>query len=206
MVLNYPKKVAKIIRKEWQYFQHYKLQNYVFIHINKTAGRSIGYALQIPFEHKIATKKIEDLGLAEWNKRFCFTFVRNPWDRVVSLYHYRVKTNQTNLRTNSISFKDWIYLCYVERNTYYYNTHKMFMPQLNWITNNRGDILVDFIGKFENLQHDYNLVCDCLNRKNTLKHLHRSQRKNYREYYNLETQKIIHNYYRKDIDFFKYIF
>ena len=205
LLMSY-RKVATRIKKEWQYFEHYRIHNFAFIHINKTAGRSVGKALKIPFEHKTAHKKIEELGLPEWNQRFTFTFVRNPWDRVVSLYHYRVKTNQTNLKTDSISFENWINLCYVDRNTYYYNTHKMFMPQFDWIADTEGNILVDFVGRFENLQQDFEHICDHLNKKSTLKHLHRSQRKKYHEYYNSETKKIIQDYYRKDIEFFGYDF
>jgi len=86
--------------------------DFVFIHINKTDGTSIEAALGLRLEHKTAQEKIHQLGLASWRNRFTFAFVRNPWDRVVSHYHYRVETNQTELATRTISFTEWVFRAY----------------------------------------------------------------------------------------------
>lgn len=206
MITSYPKEFAKQLKTKWQYFEHYRLHNFVFIHINKTAGRSIGKSLGLAFEHKTSQKKIEELGRAEWDKRFTFTFVRNPWDRAVSLYHYRVKTNQTNLRTDGVSFEEWVKLCFVEQDPYYYNTHKMFMPQLDWLTDSKDELAVDFIGKFESLNDDFDKICAQLGKVSSLEHLHRSKRKSYRDYYTENTTEIIRDFYKKDIDAFDYSF
>lgn len=206
MITTSPKGIARQLRRRWQYFGHYQLHNFVFIHINKTAGRSIGKSLGLPFEHKTTKRKIEELGRAEWDKRFTFTFVRNPWDRAVSLYHFRVKTNQTNLKTDNVSFEDWVKLCFLDQDPYYYNTHKMFMPQLDWLTDQADQPAIDFIGKFENLNQDFDEICDRIGRVSTLEHLHRSKRKSYRDYYNEETVEVIRTFYQKDINFFDYSF
>ena len=70
------------------------LQKFVFIHINKTAGSSIEKALKLRFEHKTALEKRAEIGPELFAEKFVFAFVRNPWDKVVSHYHYRVRTNQ----------------------------------------------------------------------------------------------------------------
>ena len=80
---------AKQVMKSMKY-RH--LDRFVFIHINKTGGSSIAKALNIPSVHRTAQEKIEEIGQKNWDRKLTFTVVRNPWDKVVSLYHYRVKT------------------------------------------------------------------------------------------------------------------
>lgn len=186
-------------------FQEKYLLNYVFIHINKTGGSSIEKALGLRFDLKTATEKISELGSTYWYK-FSFTIVRNPWDRVVSHYHYRVETNQTNLGTNPIGFNDWVKLAYKNNVPEYYDKPKMFMPQLNWVIDTKGKILVDFIGRFEQLHRDFNYVCKKLQIKTTLPHLNKTERTHYREYYNYQSIEIVKAWFKKDIELFNYKF
>jgi Sulfotransferase family len=73
---------------------------YAFIHIPKCAGSSIHRALgnlhaqrSLPVgkpryhKHAKATKVREVLGPA-WDECFKFAFIRNPWDLMVSSYHW----------------------------------------------------------------------------------------------------------------------
>ena len=66
-------------------------RNFVFIHINKTAGMSVGKALGLKKQHLTAGEYKNSLGIRRWNKSFKFIIVRNPWDKVVSHYFHRVK-------------------------------------------------------------------------------------------------------------------
>lgn len=179
---------------------------FVFIHINKTAGSSIEKALGARFEHKTALEKIEELGRERWDNTFTFTFIRNPWDKVVSHYHYRVQTNQTNLKTHRLEFAEWVRLCYGEQDPDYYDQPKMFMPQTDWLTDQQGNILVNFIGRFENLEDDFRQICERLNRSAALPRLKSSQRGDYRDYYNSETIEIVARWFIKDIERFDYKF
>jgi hypothetical protein len=73
----------------------------IFVHIPRTAGTSIATALgsyKKQHQHFFARKHIALR--PDWGTCFKFSFVRNPWDRVVSLFTY-----QTN---GSGSFKDWL--------------------------------------------------------------------------------------------------
>ena len=82
----------------------------------------------------------------------------------------------------------------------------MFSPQWDWITDEQGHILVNFVGRFENLARDYEQLCQRLNRNGPLPHLKRSQRDDYRKYYDSATTEIIAQWFDKDIAMFGYDF
>lgn len=190
-------------------FREKHIQKFIFIHINKNAGTSIEKTVGLYFKenkHKTALEKIQKIGLNRWKKKFTFTIVRNPWDRTVSLYSYRVKTNQTALKSNPVDFKDWVKLTYLHKDPFYFDSPKMFMPQLDWITNKDGDILVDFIGRFEKLNEDFDVICHHLGRNLKLPHVNSSSQKDYKIYYDDETINIISSFFKKDIDCFDYKF
>lgn len=189
----------------WLVYERYVL-DYVFIHINKNGGSSIERALGLRPEHLTALEKRERLGAQSWNRKFRFTFVRNPWDKVVSHYEFRVSTNQMEMREHPIEFNEWVRLAYLQHDPRYYEGEKMFMPQIRWITDEHGAVMLDFIGRFERLETDFSTICEKLNRKTSLPHLKKSGRGDYREYYNSDSIEIVRTCFREDIDFFRYSF
>ena len=182
------------------------LDNFIFIHINKTAGSSIEKALNIPLEHKTAQEKIQEVGRQRWDKKLTFAVVRNPWDKVVSHYHYRVKTDQTGLGDQHIDFKEWVERSYGNQELTYYNNPKMFMPQLSWITDSDGNILVDEILRFENLNEDFIRLTQMLGRELSLPHVKKSKRGSYHDYYDEQTIAIVEKWFSSDINAFDYQF
>lgn len=185
---------------------HFRFDNFVFVHINKTGGSSIEKALGIPLYHETAMQIIKKLGHNEWNKKVSFTVIRNPWDKVVSHYFYRVQTNQTNLAVQPIDFNTWVRLSYGEKNRKYYDKPKMFMPQIDWITDPNGKILVSEILRFENLQNDFQRLLLKIGRSATLTHIKKSSRGDYKSYYESDTIEIVREHFRKDIETFGYTF
>lgn len=182
------------------------LLDVIFVHINKTGGSSIERALGLPFQHRTALEFRNDIGRARWERRFSFSFVRNPWDKVASHYAYRVQTNQTGMRDRPIEFNDWVRLAYGENVPQYYDQPKMFMPQTDWLTDEEGKIIVQFIGRFERLEEDFREVCAILGRDATLPHLKKSSRADYRRMYTPETVDIVARWFEKDIRNFGYTF
>ena len=177
----------------------------IFIHINKCGGTTIDTLFagrfdghKKAFEYKQSTPNIFD-------NYFKFTFVRNPWDRVVSFYHYQIKRNWDFYPFNeTISFDNFVknWLRHMRGQTSL-ATH----PCYAWISDKDDNLLVDFIGRFENFQEDFNVVCDKIGiAKKQLPHQNKSKHKHYTEYYDDETKQIVAEKYAKDIEYFGYKF
>jgi hypothetical protein len=187
-------------------WRHRHFGDIVFIHINKTGGSSIEEALKLPFEHKTALEKIAQLGRDEWDRRYTFAAVRNPWDKVVSHYHYRIQTDQTHLAEATIPFREWVVRSYGRQDPAYYDHPRMFMPQSDWVADADGRVLVDFICHFETLAEDFAHVCGHLGIDAALPHLKASRHRHYREYYDDETAAVIATWFDADLRNFGYEF
>jgi hypothetical protein len=183
---------------------------FLFVWINKTAGVSVAQALGIDkelYNHYTAFELREILGVEAFGRMVKFCFVRNPWDRVVSEFRFRIWTCQNGL-TPEADFARWVRLAYIDRDPRYCDWPKMFLPQLEWLTDETGRIAVDFIGRFENLQADFDTVCDAIGMgQQPLLHENRSRRSGeYRNYYDRETQDIVARVFEADIEYFGYKF
>ena len=150
--------------------------------------------------------EIKDLVDSEiYESYFKFTFVRNPWDRLVSRYAWGCLRNKDSLprppRVHSTSgsvfldFTDYIKNINEDR-------FGVFI-QNQW---NYAHECV-FIGKFENLQEDFNVVCDNIGiSRKKLPRINKSKHKHYTEYYDEETKQNVAEKYAKDIEMFGYEF
>jgi hypothetical protein len=88
-----------------------------------------------------------------------FSFVRNPWNRTVSMYKYLRKPHQR-------SFKQFLQEEFVDKS--WCDKHWFVRPQHEFICDPDGKLLVDFVGRYEQLQTDFNQVCKALGRPETL--------------------------------------
>jgi hypothetical protein len=184
----------------------------IFVHIRKTAGNSIrnilgdcdGESSGLHFHDHLSHHK-KYLSEQQFSEYFKFTFVRNPWDSRVSLYKYLANGGHGSLTryANRLTFKDWVkrYSDRVKVNT----THTG-RTQLSYIKPIED---MDFVGKLENLQEDFNIICDKIGiPSQELPHHNKSKpkHKHYTEYYDDETRQIVAEKYAKDIEYFGYEF
>ncbi|PYK69889.1 MAG: hypothetical protein DME44_13330 [Verrucomicrobia bacterium] len=79
--------------------------------------------------------------------------------------------------------------------------------QLDWFVDANGKMLADFIGRFERLQEDWAVVAKKLGVSEVLPHARANPRpRHYTEYYTPETQSIIEEKFKVDIETFNYRF
>jgi len=135
-----------------------------------------------------------------WDEYFKFAFVRNPWDHFLSLYYYMKKNNTTKLDFYSFvklqydskceCLSDWGFTCLWDR------------------VSENDECIVDYVGRFEDMDNEWVFISNKIGvpyRK--LGKLNTTDRGvNYRDYYNLESKKMVGEMYKKDIEKFNYHF
>ena len=127
---------------------------------------------------------------------FSFAFVRNPWDRMLSFWFFK-KQHAVNKIPQNTSLKDFFSQDKLFKN-------ELFLDQYSFVKD-FGE--KSFIGRFENLQEDFDAVCDKIGLpRKTLLHKNKTKHRHYTEYYDDETREIIAEKYARDIDYFGYKF
>lgn len=159
-------------------------KGYIHIRIPRNASTSICQVLNNYPSHKTAIRLKEELG-NEWNSLFKFTIVRNPFTRFVSMFQ----------RFCDIPFKDFM-------KTRGFTTDLRYIPQVDYIYQ-RNKLLIDYVGKFENLGSSWSFICEKIGIENTgLNHLKKS--KPPKPVLDKQDREIIKNHYQKDFDCFGY--
>jgi hypothetical protein len=152
---------------------------------------------------------------------FKFAFVRNPWYRLVSNYSDKIKKDP------SIS-NEWtcrgVFRPYVRYNRFYagmpfdafvrgicqipdHDANAHFRSQFTFVHNQRGERIVDFVGKLENAATDFPLVLQRLGVTGlNVPRLHRSSHDDYKGYYTDELIQLVRERFLRDVETFGYDF
>lgn len=197
---------------------------FIFVHIPRTGGTStrevlkkcdgsVGYSRRkkergdIIGQHSPLTDYVEKLGLKNIDSYFKWTRVRNPWDRLVSIYSRRANTAKPHDAADhpapqavNNSFEDWVGLQMLDKAPYW---RKQIFNQRRFIK----DQGLDFVARFENINEDFVLFCDKVGLPQTkLPHLNGYRHNDYREYYNEKLIDKLLNYstFREDLDYLGY--
>lgn len=204
-----------------------KKHNFIFVHIYKNAGNSIKHALKPfalsqwqwiinqtlkkanipppffdprPFHgHIKASELIDAIGRDTFNSFYSFAIVRNPWDWQVSLYKYMLKLkthHQHELVKELGGFEEYIkWRC--ENEVRY---------QKDFIYSGDNELLVDFVGRFENLDADFKQICSQIGISASLPKLNVSNTTPYQDYYSAKTKDLVLQTFEPDIEAFEYSF
>ena len=136
----------------------------IFIHIPKAAGTAVRLALG---EEKTGRRHLpwwvyQQASPQKYDEFFKFAFVRNPISRTLSAYNY-LKSGGNRMEDLAVaeylskyrSFSEFLDRELLEGSMIY---HQIFRPQTSYICDWRGDIKVDFVGKVETMEKDFNYI------------------------------------------------
>lgn len=208
----------------------------IFIHVHKTGGTYISYMLHkyygfknyyirrpdhdifclnkaktkkyINYENKIhgvyvyyktspyINKKM-NMTPEKWRTYYKFCFIRNPYDKIISAWNHINRFN--------IPFKNYLNLIKTCNDVEYMH---MFLPQTRNIVNEKGIIDINFIGKFENLEEDFQNVLHNIGIKNIIHNVEKSMNKRshdeYYLYYDQETLDKVNEILKEDFKYLSY--
>jgi len=195
-------------------------KGFLFVHIPKTAGNSIQSILRDYSEDELVALRSEQdgierfglrspkykikkhstlaeykaaLGEAQFDELYKFTCVRNPWDRMVSLYFTPTQNTTAwdrkkfrKIVSKALPVTDYLRLDNAEEDPF-------------------GN--VDYIMRFENLIDDFRAVCGAFGiSPTTLPTYNRSSREHYSKYYDDELRELVRMRFAAEIERFDYRF
>jgi chondroitin 4-sulfotransferase 11 len=197
-------------------------KRFIFIHIPKTAGMSVNRALigvapdsirrieDLPafndpqkHRHLFARDLLEYFGPKLWRGYFSFAMVRNPFSRLVSWYNmcHERPTNKFmwRVKRDASTFSEFLRMSdrIVARTRF---------NQVDYVTDVSGKPIVNFVGYFENLEHDFQAICDRIGVESRLPHLNATAKVDYREFYDAASRNLVESRFSRDLEAFGYSF
>lgn len=202
-------------------------KKFIFLHVNRAAGSSITmtlkpygtrprkakltrfltkYALlrdpaQMNFAAHMTAREVRSLlpdGM--FDEFFTAAFVRNPYDWLVSLYNVFKKSKSHRHRkiVSAMSFSEYID----------WEAARGKRSLGRFVTDQSGEVVVDFIGRFERLQQDYEALCERIGVESQKLPVASTARPHadYRTYYDDETRTKVAEHWAADIELFNYSF
>jgi hypothetical protein len=186
-------------------------QRCIFIHIPKTGGTSVARSLFGEASRHLTYVEYQRANPEKFRRFIKFSFVRNPWDRLVSTFFFlkggglneidRAWAQETLARFDG--FDDFVR---VWLNPMTAASWVHFRPQSDFILDSGGNVMVDFVGRYERLSEDYALVASRLGKGPHLPLVNRSAHDQYAAYYTLDTREIVASVYARDVAAFGYAF
>ena len=156
-------------------------------------------------QHLLAWQVREEVGSDVFSAYYKFAFVRNPWDRIVSQFAYmqqRPDLMDYLGMTAETEFKAYLDLIHLKE-------HVQWMPQVRFLLDQDGSVLVDRIGRLESFNEDCAQIFAALGL--TLDqlpgHAKRSKRHSFRYYYSdRESIDMVADLFAEDVDYLGYEF
>lgn len=198
--------------------------NFLFVHVPKTGGNSIQNILAPYSDDKIVCVKPHQDGLERFqvsstifktqkhstlieyrreygdemlDKLFKFCCVRNPWDRVVSHYFSPHRGVVEWQKDNFLKFVKSLEV----------RPLRLFLAKEKSTENDFEKSIknMSFIIRYESIQSDFDEVCKLLGLpQSNLPHRNKSNREEYKKYYDSESAEIVLHKFQDEINHFGY--
>jgi hypothetical protein len=183
---------------------------FIFIHIQRTGGNTVINLLKHQLKEKVeiisqhGNAKTAELSLLEdYKDYFNFTFIRNPWDRILSWYLLIYQHENNNMDKERSQFEKFIELDLAAAKgdkDFHYN-------QLDYISNEKGNILINKCYRFDNFEEEVSAMLKDLGLlQMAIPRLNLSLMTNYRDYYTVKSRELINQKCKRDIAYFGFEF
>jgi len=206
---------ARLQRERETRFRPFVEQRAIFVHIPKCGGMSVGTALF--GSAQLSHRPVKDYQVIftpeEFSAFYKFTVVRNPWDRLVSGFHYLkggggTPGDQAWAARHLASYPDFAAFVRDGLPRGDIQQWQHFRPQHGYVCLPGQRVpLVDRVCRVESLQADIDAVCDDLGRAHiALPKINASKHRDFRDYYDAESRERVGRHYATDIALFGYRF
>jgi hypothetical protein len=210
--------------------------NFLFVHIAKTGGTSVrsalaplrwrdpmywlmfpchrlshltGHRLGLKFpRHAKVIAAQEMLPHEVFAKLFKFAFVRNPWDLQVSSWHH-IRRERPHLIAGHDDFAGFLRWKLDPERPYQFHLDTSIERQTDYLVDLHGNVIVDFIGRYENLVNDFATACQRIGiDPPALPHRRQAtdRQRDYRSYYDTNTAELVAKHFAQDVKLLGYDF
>lgn len=211
--IEYRVKKFALEKGDFYPYRRYMTKNKcIFVHIPKAAGTSVLQALSgknvhIQRDH-CNLREFRSANRELYNEYFKFAFVRHPLDRIYSSYRYLMGGGN---KMGNIALSKYLTKNHNTFNSFindYLDVEKiltqvLFKPQFSFFCNELLEPQLDFLGKYENINNDFEVVRKKLGLQQKLKSANVSEVKSSIEIDNSAVEKIF-SLYRTDFELFDY--
>jgi hypothetical protein len=218
MFVHIPKTGGQTVLRYLKFEKNYKNFYGKKKHIREDTKHGKKTISGIEYSHYTLNLYKKYLNLKEF--KYSFSFVRNPFDRLVSEFHWRIRSGISfwpllNIELNLNNFEMFVQklseykMSYSEENLilechYYPQTKFIFLD--SYFKNNKKNAKVEFIGRFENFEEDLKKIGSIYNIDHVMPWKNYTVHENYKSFYNAHTKKLVEKIYETDLNNFNYIF
>ena len=191
----------------WRYkwTDPYRVPQFLCSKLSALAGHSIG--AKFP-RHAKAIAAMEMLPREVYERLFKFAFVRNPWDLQVSSWHH-IRRERPHLLEGISDFEAFLRWKLDPERPPQYHADMSVELQSDYLIDLHGNLIVDFIGRYENLADDFAEACRRIGiARPELRHSRKAgdRSRDYRSYYTDAAVEMVASHYRPDIERLGYRF
>lgn len=154
-------------------------------------------------QHLLARQIREEVGADVFEDYYKFSFVRDPWDRMVSQFEY-TRCRKDLMKFIGLKARDGFkrYLDLIQE-----RKHVQWEKQAEFVTDEDGKIIVDFVGRLEDIASGMATVYKELGLDMIdVPHSKKSRRRSCVDYYDDESRDLVSRLYKEDIELFGYEF